>query len=123
MLYKLVYLPVDREPQDLDTIMLSNGEMFPFKSSEALGWLRSSIKVVEPFLVSYLWNEMKVIGRPSPEVLKWLKAGMEVKKVDCEELWLIWPDGIPRQMMDDAASESSKNIFIRVKCPTCGVMH
>lgn len=92
-------------------IMDIHGTPHPYNASVYFtdNYLKN-VRVCEPFLVSYEFNEMKVIGRPAPEVLKWLKPGESVKAVDCEEVI-------------NGGDENNPYFMWRVKCPTCGVLH
>lgn len=110
MLYHLKYLAVDKPLTDGCTVINQAGEVIPYE--EKAGWsdsYKASVRVAEPFLVAYLYNEMKVIGRPS-QFAPWLKPGMSVKAVDCE-LSLINPIG-----------NGIEEVW-HIKCPTCGVIH
>lgn len=126
---KLLYLPVDKPLEDGCMIATIKGETFEYKESEGRGWSKDSIRVVEPFLVCFEFNEMKVMGRPSPEALKFLKKTEvpEVKSVDCMEYL---HDGDGWMPIGDYTGDIGRyrwkcpDYFMwRVKCPTCGVLH
>lgn len=81
MKYIAKYLPVDKPWTDGCTIINASGEHHIWDES-SIGWAKEQWKVAELFIVGNEFNEQVVICRPSKESMKWLKAGMEIKRTD-----------------------------------------
>lgn len=126
MKYLLKYLPVDKPLTDGCTIIDIWGthQIYNSTGSFSENYIKTC-KVAELFFVSYAWNEMKIMGRPAPDVLKWLKPGEWVKAIDCQ-LWYKTIDGGLSKSATDNIPLSIKDLeshCFRVRCPTCGVLH
>lgn len=80
-----------------------NGEVFEFKHPALLG-SQTSLRVAEPFIVAIEFNQMRVIGKPSPDA-KWLKNG----------------DIIPRPL--HSVIHEAEEEYVKIKCPTCDKLH
>ena len=111
MKYTLIYLPVDKPRIDGCILIRSDGKTFEYLKSDDLHSSYLAIcKVAELFFVTYEYNKMIVVGRPSEGALKWLKVGESVMFADCKH--------VPMPEYDLGGS-----LMIHVKCPTCGVLH
>lgn len=122
LMYKLLFLPVYKQPTEGCYIINKEGQVFIYSKDEA--WNMDIMAVSEPFLVSSVYNEQKIIGKPSPAV-KWLKNGDECKIVDCEE-WLYNEDTkqwVMPKPPDMHSVPKPLSIYIRVKCPSCQILH
>ncbi len=126
MKYTLKYLPVDKPIEDGCTIMDIDGRAYVFNSNVGYSPEHlAQVKVCELFLVAHEFNRMKVIGRPAPDVLKWLKPGESVKSTSCE-VWYktIQGEWAPSYDIREPIAENEINThWLRVECPTCGVLH
>lgn len=122
ILYKVVFLPVHAEFTDGCHIINKDGEVFTYNKDEA--WNLDTVRVAEPFLVSYEYNMPVVIGRPSPAA-KWLKKEGSCKAVDCQE-WL-WNENDKKWVMprppDLTTVPNPLVSYVRVKCPCCQILH
>ncbi len=94
------------------------------------------VKAAELLLVKTVFNENVIVGKPSRDALRWLKAGMEVKACDCEVSKYytksVGYKGDYYSYTEDEEQEKGHkrwmkaNDFekvIRVKCPTCSELH
>lgn len=106
--YTLLYLPVNKPLVDGCKIVTPSGEVHEYSDSNSVGWNKATIRVAEPFLVEYKFNEQFVVGRPSPNVLRWLKNGDKVKRADC--------------VLENMEPDAAECIF-KMKCPTCQRLH
>lgn len=126
MFYKALFLPVDKPLEDGCDIINQSGEVFTYNESSDF-WRKDAIRRAELFLVSYEFNQIVVIGRPSPEAT-WLKNGMDVKACDCEE-WVYstkekkWHGKINAKDVPMSWSVDDYCFCWRIKCPTCQVLH
>ena len=124
MLYKALFLPVDKPLEDGCDCVFQSGEHYIYDESKSQ-FIKAAIKRAELFLVSYEFNQLIVVGKPSPEAL-WLKNGMNVKEVDCE-LYMHdkygWVNIIRVEPNDLKFVLENKTTYWRIKCPTCGVLH
>lgn len=133
MKYTAKYLPIDSPWTEGCTLINQIGENLQWDGVE-LGWNKECWRVAELFLVSFEFNTMKIVGRPSPETAKWLKPGMKVKACDCA-LYCREDNGAYTKLTEYAirahltAINSSSAKFanfstrVRVLCPTCQTLH
>jgi len=99
--YHAIYLPADKQITDGDTIMDSAGKTFIYDKVRDYELDLSYYRPAELMLVEYVFNEMKIVGKPSCHaVRKFLKPGDQILNSRC------YPDRIPGEIM--------------IKCPTCG---
>ena len=111
MKYTLLYLPVDKPITNGCILIRPDGKTFEYLKSDGLHSSYLAIcKVAELFFVTYEYNYMKIIGRPSEGAVKWLKVGESVKAADCKHM--------PMSEYDLGGP-----LMIHVKCPTCAVLH
>lgn len=120
MLYKSLFLPVDKPLEDGCDIINQSGEVFTYNESSDF-WHKEAIRRAELFLVSMEFNQLVVIGKPSPAA-KWLTNGIDVKAIDCEK-WL-W-DVHHKEWCGEASFTDQTNFhdYWRIKCPSCGQLH
>jgi hypothetical protein len=107
-LYKLLYLPTkDQIFTDGCKVIDLNGEVSEWKEYHNA---KDFLRVAHPMLVTFEYNRMVLVGRPTEAALKWLKVGDEVKAVDCSIIG-------QRETNEDC------DYVISVKCPHCGEVH
>jgi hypothetical protein len=105
-LYKLLYLPTkDQIFTDGCTVIDLNGEVSEWKEHHDT---QDYIRVAEPFLVRFEYNQMIIVGRPSVKSLRFLNVGQDIKSVDTNMLLVPEKDGYYR---------------IQIRCPVCSVWH
>lgn len=124
MFYHYVFLPVDGPLEDGCWVMDSAGIPFIYNMVTHLGLNMENFKVCEPFLVEYVFNEMKVVGRVSPTV-DWLGIGSNVKAVDCEKAYInpTLPPGLIKFYDKPVGDGLASAEVWRVRCPTCKKLH
>lgn len=128
MLYKALYLPVDKPLEDGCDVINKSGEVFTYDAEQSGVGDGKYILRAELFLVSFEFNQLVIIGMPSPEA-GWLKNGMDVKAVDCEAF--IYNKGKKEwsERCDDPEIFMLGNlndflrVYFRIKCPTCHNLH
>lgn len=96
MIYKYLYLPVDKPLEDGCMVISSNGDVFEYHAVNH--YTARKLIVGEPFIVKIEYNQMHVVGIPSPDA-RWLKNG----------------DVIPRPLHSLVVGDS----VVKIKCPTC----
>lgn len=127
MMYRVLYLPVDKPLEDGCDVIDSSGKVFTYDESNDThkGWV---IKRAEMFIVGREFNIDKVVGKPSPAARKWLKEGMEVKVVDCEHWYYHLEQkkytGRVRDLQIGAGTSTPETTqVIRVRCQCCQNLH
>ena len=124
MKYTLLYLPVDKPITEGCVLIRPDGKTFEYYKADGLeDSYISKCKVAELFFVKEEYNQQKIVGKPSPGVLKWAKVGESFRSLDCN------PGFITNNAWKDVAVDTynmikyKEDVFIQVKCPTCGHLH
>lgn len=113
-MYKLLYLPTsDQIFFDGCTVINHKGQHFIYDETQA--WDKAGLRVAQLMIVENEFNEQIVIGIPSLVALRWVKAGMEIKAVDCK---LNSTAAVPGYPYPDV----HYNVF-SISCPTCNHVH
>ena len=126
-MYKALFLPIDKLHTDGCDVVDSSGQHHIWDETRHTDKDKEHLKVAEIFLVDYRFNQIVIVGKPSPEAV-WLKNRVDVKAADCA-LWTY--DKTNRRFLFEYSATahvgSSKPIelveYFRIKCPTCGVLH
>lgn len=128
MKYIIKYLPNGVPITDGSTVIDSSGSAFIYDEQIHEGII-GNLRSAELFIVKTEYNEDKIVGKPSPAALQWLKPGMELKMGGCEIWWYdpknrAYPEG------SKIAKENEGRVFIggmyqvvRVTCDMCGHQH
>jgi hypothetical protein len=104
MSFKLLYLPAEDQTftENCD-IVYPDGSVS--KCDTPIGHPFGGSKVAEAWIVDTLYNSIRKVAKPRPDVLRWLKQG------DIVPPGTFWPEEIP---------ESGKETLYHVRCPKCG---
>lgn len=125
MKYKVMYLPNGLPITDGCEVITADGDNYAYDKYEDY---KSSvgIKAASIYIVKSVFNQDVIVGKPSPDALKWLKPGMEIKSADCE-LW--WFDEVKNNFDEKIKYISvflqppSQHCVVRVHCEICGHLH
>ena len=132
-MYKLLYLPSkDQTFTDNCDVIDTDGKHHGIINlpDATMSKYSGVFRVAEPFIVSMAFNQMTVIGIPSPKAMVFLQNGSDIKDSDTRPAVMRMSTGtLLSEDVDhyystaDVFPDDDVKVVLQVRCPSCREWH
>lgn len=108
MPYKVMYLPVDKPITDGCKVINRSGVVTTYEEETPIELVKRHLKRAELFIVTEEFNQRVIVGKPA-RTNKWIKAGDELRAIDCQ--------------VSIGAQKPGEYPEVRITCHICRAQH